>query len=371
MKMQIKARVLRSGQHIKRISERLTSSLAKDVLIETSTTKGVITLNRPNSLNALTLSMIEKLSTTLKSWEKEKSLMIIKGYGSRAFCAGGDMKEALKNKAEMAQKFYTLVKHISEYQIPYVSLIDGITMGGGAGLSVHGRFRVATERTVFAMPESTIGHFPDVGASYFLPRLAENLGYYLGLTGNRLNGYEVVKAGIATHFCESLRLPKLEKALLECKKPSACVGHILDAFSATSLKKEVGSSFGAQLEQIKFCFGANTVEGIVERLVGEKSEWAQKTLGRMRTLSPTVLKIIKKELDEGANKCLKECLCMEYRLVINMSLNHDHDFNEGVRAMLVDKDRKPRWIPATLEEVTTNMVDRHFKPLARDMELKL
>nr|CAD7446860.1 unnamed protein product [Timema bartmani] len=326
-------------------------------------------------------------SRTLKSWEKEKSLLIIKGYGSRAFCAGGDMKEALKNKAEMAQKFYTLVNHISEYQIPYVSLIDGITMGGGAGLSVHGRFRVATEKTVFAMPESTIGHFPDVGASYFLPRLAENLGYYLGLTGNRLNGYEVVKAGIATHFCESLRLPKLEKALLECKKPSACVGHILDAFSATSLKKEVGSSVGPQLEQIKFCFAANTVEGIVERLAGEKSEWAQKTLGRMRALSPTVLKIIKKELDEGANKCLKECLRMEYRLVINMSLNHDHDFNEGrhsrsrrdyrlwgyrgVRAMLVDKDRKPRWIPATLEEVTTNMVDRHFKPLTRDMELKL
>ncbi|XP_068926324.1 3-hydroxyisobutyryl-CoA hydrolase, mitochondrial isoform X4 [Petaurus breviceps papuanus] len=270
-----------------------------EVFLERKGCAGVITLNRPKTLNSLTLSMIQQIYTQLKKWEQEPetSLIIIKGAGEKAFCAGGDVRvisEAGKAKQKLAQDFfreeYTLNYAIGTCQKPYVALIHGITMGGGVGVSVHGHFRVATEKTLFAMPETALGLFPDVGGGYFLPRLPGKLGYLLALTGFRLKGRDVQKGGIATHFVDS-----------------------------------------------------------------------DKTI---KKLSPTSLKITLRQITEGSSKSLPEVLTMEYRL--SQALLRGHDFYEGVRAVLVDKDQNPKWKPAKLEEIPDEFLNDCFKSLGSD-----
>ncbi|XP_012583148.1 PREDICTED: 3-hydroxyisobutyryl-CoA hydrolase, mitochondrial isoform X2 [Condylura cristata] len=276
---------------------------AGEVLLERKGCAGVITLNRPKYLNALNLNMIRQIYPQLKKWEQDPGtfLIIIKGTGGKAFCAGGDIKavsEAGKAKQKLAQDFfreeYMLNSAIESCQKPYVALIHGITMGGGVGLSVHGQFRVATEKSLFAMPETAIGLFPDVGGGYFLPRLQGKLGYFLALTGFRLKGRDVYRAGIATHFVDS-----------------------------------------------------------------------EKVINRM---SPTSLKITLRQLMEGSSKTLKEVLTMEYRL--SQYCMGGHDFHEGVRAVLIDKDQNPKWKPNDLKEVTDEELNNHFKSLGSN-DLKL
>lgn len=213
-----------------------------EVLLERRGCAGVITLNRPKLLNALSLNMIRQIYPQLKKWERDPDtfLIIIKGAGGKAFCAGGDVKalsEAKKAGQTLSQDLfreeYILNNAIASCQKPYVALIDGITMGGGVGLSVHGQFRVATERSLFAMPETGIGLFPDVGGGYFLPRLQGKLGYFLALTGFRLKGRDVHRAGIATHFVDSEKLHVLEEELLALKSPSAeDVAGVLESYHA-------------------------------------------------------------------------------------------------------------------------------------------
>lgn len=215
---------------------------AAEVLLERRGCGGVITLNRPKFLNALSLNMIRQIYPQLKTWEQDPDtfLIIIKGAGGKAFCAGGDIKalsEAKKARQNLTQDLfreeYILNNAIASCQKPYVALIDGITMGGGVGLSVHGQFRVATERSLFAMPETGIGLFPDVGGGYFLPRLQGKLGYFLALTGYRLKGRDVHRAGIATHFVDSEKLRVLEEELLALKSPSAeDVAGVLESYHA-------------------------------------------------------------------------------------------------------------------------------------------
>uniref|UniRef100_A0A8C0IRD5 3-hydroxyisobutyryl-CoA hydrolase n=1 Tax=Chelonoidis abingdonii TaxID=106734 RepID=A0A8C0IRD5_CHEAB len=303
-----------------------------EVLLEKRGCAGVITLNRPKALNAFNLSMIRQIYPQLKTWEKdpETFLIIIKGTGGKAFCAGGDIRvitDAGKVGDRLAQDFfreeYTLNNAIGTCQKPYVALIDGITMGGGVGLSVHGHFRVATEKTVFAMPETAIGLFPDVGGGYFLPRLPGKIGYYLALTGFRLKGRDSQKAGIATHFVESEKLPALEKDLIALKSPSK------------------------------------------ENVADVLNSYHMKTLNKM---SPTSLKMTLRQLREGASMNLQDVLIMEYRL--SQACMNGHDFYEGVRAVLIDKDQVPKWKPATLEEVTDEFVDNCFKSLGNS-DLKL
>nr|XP_035931398.1 3-hydroxyisobutyryl-CoA hydrolase, mitochondrial isoform X4 [Halichoerus grypus] len=269
---------------------------AAEVLLERKGCAGVITLNRPKFLNALNVSMIRHIYPQLKNWEQdpETFLIIIKGAGGKAFCAGGDIRaisEAGKANQKIAQDFfreeYMLNNAIGSCQKPYVALIHGITMGGGVGLSVHGQFRVATEKSLFAMPETAIGLFPDVGGGYFLPRLRGKLGYFLALTGFRLKGRDVYAAGIATHFVDS-----------------------------------------------------------------------EKVISKM---SPTSLKITLRQLIEGSSKTLQEVLTMEYRL--SQACMGGHDFYEGVRAVLIDKDQSPKWKPADLKEVTDEDLNDYFKSL--------
>lgn len=354
----------------------MSSGEENDVILQSVHNKGLITLNRPKALNALNLPMIRKIYPAMKKWENEKCMVIIKGAGEKAFCAGGDVKslaEAGLKGDHIGKTFfreeYTLNALIGTYSIPYVALIDGITMGGGVGLSVHGPFRVATERTLFAMPETTIGLFSDVGGSHFLSRLGGKLGLYLAITGHRLRGIDCLKAGIATHYCESSKLPELEKELLECKNPATDIKEILDRSTKAHKVEQHQFNLAPHLKQIENCFSAPTVEEIVARLKADGSDWAVKNLEILSKVSPTSCKVIKKELEEGATKSLQECLMMEYRLGSHFC--DRMEFYEGVRALLIDKDQKPKWNPPTLEEVTQELVDYHFAPLSPEEELKL
>lgn len=349
-------------------STRLSSS---SVLATESSNKGMIIINRPKALNAINLEMVRKIYKHLKKCEKSKSLMIIKGTGEKAFCAGGDVRALVDaGPTEESKSFfreeYTTNALIGNYKIPYIAIIDGITMGGGVGLSVHGKYRVATDRTLFAMPETAIGLFPDVGGSYFLPRLQGKLGLYLGLTGYRLRGADVFHAGIATHFCESSKIPDLEAALLNC--PDA--DDVPDLLQSFHSKPEKPFSLQPVLEQINKNFAASSVEGILESLQNDDSDWAKKTLEVLCKVSPTSLKITYRQLELGSQLSLAQCLIMEYRLAVR-HLEPKADFKEGVRALLIDKDQSPKWKPATLAEVTEEHLQWFFSKLPETEELKL
>ncbi|XP_011829626.1 PREDICTED: 3-hydroxyisobutyryl-CoA hydrolase, mitochondrial isoform X1 [Cercocebus atys] len=345
---------------------------AEDVLLEKKGCAGVITLNRPKLLNTLTFNMIRQIYSQLKKWEQdpETFLIIIKGAGGKAFCAGGDVRvisEAEKAKQNMAPVFfrveYMLNNAIGSCQKPYVALIHGITMGGGVGLSVHGQFRVATEKCVFAMPETAIGLFPDVGGGYFLPRLQGKLGYFLALTGFRLKGRDVYRAGIATHFVDSEKLAMLEEDLLALKSPSKeNIASVLENYHTESkIDRDKSFMLEEHMDKINSCFSANTVEEIIENLKQDGSSFALEQLKVINKMSPTSLKITLRQLMEGSSKTLQEVLTMEYRL--SQACMRGHDFHEGVRAVLIDKDQSPKWKPADLKEVTDEDLNNHFKSL--------
>uniref|UniRef100_A0A8D3E7L8 3-hydroxyisobutyryl-CoA hydrolase n=1 Tax=Scophthalmus maximus TaxID=52904 RepID=A0A8D3E7L8_SCOMX len=320
----------------------MSSHVEPEVLLEKVGRAGVITLNRPKVLNALNLTMIRQIYPQLRKWENDNDtdIVIIKGDGGKAFCAGGDIRavtEAGKVGDSLAQDFfreeYILNDAIGSCRKPYIALIDGITMGGGVGLSVHGRFRVATEKTLFAMPETAIGLFPDVGGGYFLPRLRGRLGLFLALTGFRLKGRDVHRAGVATHFVESKKIPDMEKELVDLTSPSPeDISRVLDTYQ-TKVRNVTLLSHST------------------------------KTLSKM---SPTSLKITYKQLQAGASLSLRDVLVMEYRLC--QACMRGCDFYEGVRAVLVDRDQNPRWSPSTLEEVSEQRVQQCFSSLGeRDL----
>ncbi|XP_026738394.1 3-hydroxyisobutyryl-CoA hydrolase, mitochondrial [Trichoplusia ni] len=345
--------------------KRTMSSQEQDVLFETLNNAGIITLNRPKALNSLNYSMVAKLLPQLREWENQKTLVIIKGAGEKAFCAGGDVKVAI-DKVEGPRFFnaeYNVNYLIGKYKIPYVALINGITMGGGLGMSVHGRYRIATEKTMIAMPETKIGLIPDVGGSYFLPRLQVNLGLYLGLTGDRLKGKDVVKSGIATHFVSSKRLYELEMLLSRCTN-NVEIDNLLNKFNEPSEE----FSLADNIKHINYCFAASTIEEIIERLEKVQNDWSVKTLKTLGQMCPGSLKLTLRALQRGAQLSLGQCLQMEYRVACRATENHD--FPEGVRALLIDKDNNPQWKPKTLAEVDDDYVESYFKKLPQDKELQ-
>ncbi|KAM4698003.1 3-hydroxyisobutyryl-CoA hydrolase, mitochondrial [Rhinophrynus dorsalis] len=352
----------------------MSSNAAPDaeVLLKKSGCAGVITLNRPKALNALNIGMIRQIYPQLKLWDEdpETFLVIIKGSGDKAFCAGGDIRaitEAGKSGDKLAQDFfreeYMLNNAIGTFKKPYVAFVDGITMGGGVGLSVHGQFRVASEKTLFAMPETAIGLFPDVGGGYFLPRLPGQIGLFIALTGFRLKGRDVQKAGIATHFVESEQFPSLEKELVTLKCPSKeDVAGVLDAYHK---KSQAGNDkpfvLAEHMEKISSLFSANSVEEIFDNLKRDGSPFATQQLQILKKMSPSSLKMTFRQLREGSSMTLQQVLTMEYRL--SQACMRGHDFYEGVRAVLIDKDQNPRWKPSVLEEVTNEYVDSCFASL--------
>lgn len=307
----------------------MSSSPSDTVLAEEKDNAGVITLNRPKALNAINLDMVRQIYKHAVKFEKEKKLVIIKGSGGKSFCAGGDVVAAVQSgPTEAGKSFfreeYTLNHLIGSYKIPYIAIIDGITMGGGVGLSVHGRYRVATEKTMFAMPETAIGLFPDVGGGHFLPRLQGKMGLYLGLTGFRLKGRDVQQSGVATHYCESSTVPELEDALSKCTTDDQ-VKATLDKICPVDAKHEF--VLAKHLEEINSTFRGATVEDILKNLEKSGSDWSQGTLKLLAKMSPTSMKVTKRQLELGANMTLAQVLQMEYRMAVHHL--EDSDFKEG------------------------------------------
>jgi enoyl-CoA hydratase len=319
---------------------------------------GRIVLNRPQTLNALDLPMIRACAGALEMWRNDPHVhaVVIEGAGDRAFCAGGDVRALrryeLDGEHHKAETFfreeYQLNLTIATYPKPYIALIDGICMGGGIGVSVHAPYRVATERAAFAMPETAIGFFPDIGATYLLPRLPGQLGAYLGLTGLRMQGADAVHAGLATHFVPRTDLPALSRALAE--DGPAALGIHAGPLAAFSL--------AAQRAAIDHCFGADSMAENVDRLEVIGDAWATQTLAALRTVSPSALCWTLEALRRGANLTLPQCQAAELALT-RTTMRHP-DFAEGVRAMVVDKDRKPNWQPSRIEDVDPAVIAAMF-----------
>ncbi|CAG0887781.1 unnamed protein product, partial [Cyprideis torosa] len=261
---------------------------------------------------------------------------------------------------------YQLDYLTSILKIPYVALISGIVMGGGVGISVHGPFRVATETTLFAMPETAIGLFPDVGGSYFLPRLKGHLGLFLALTGHRLKGADVYHAGIATHYVHSSSLPQIEEALTDLPAPvsNEAVDKVLKSFQVGNIPE-----FGLKerMFAINMVFSGESVDAILTTLEKEGSPWSLDMRKTLLSMSPTSLKLTFEQLRRGASMSLKECLIMEARM--GNRIMQEHDFYEGVRATLIDKDKSPKWKPPHLSMVSDEQIDKYFLEEFPDLDL--
>ncbi len=307
---------------------------------------GRIVLDRPKALNALTPDQIHAMHPRLEAWAADPAVVsvTIEGAGEKAFCAGGDIKllhDACKagDRAAVATFYreeYRLNRRIKTLPKPYVALIDGIVMGGGVGVSVHGAFRVATERTLFAMPETGIGFFPDVGGSFFLPRLPGAVGMYLGLTGARLGAADALHVGVATHFVDSARLPALSEALAQA---GDAVG--VEAVLARFHQEPGPAPIDGRRALIDRCFGGATLAEVTAALEAEADPWAAETLMALRRKSPHLVAVSFEMIRRGATLSFDECMRMEFRLA--MALAPAHDFIEGIRALLIDKDNKPQW----------------------------
>ena len=324
---------------------------------------GRLTLNRPKALHSLTTPMCLALSSALLSWREDPAvaLVLIDHAGERGFCAGGDirmMAEAGRADPDAGAAFflaeYRMNELLQRYPKPVCAVMDGVTMGGGVGLSAYCRYRVATERTVWAMPETAIGLLPDVGTGWLLSRLPGETGTWLALTGARLKAADLLHLNLCTHYVEGGKVEALKALLVQAPEGAA---KTLARFSA-----DPGSApLAGKQKALDAVFGHDTVEAILEAL-GAGSSWAQEQAAVLETRSPTSMKVALRELREARQKpSFADEIALEYRLACRIIATPD--FQEGVRAVVIDKDNAPRWSPARLEEVTGAMLDRLFAPL--------
>ncbi len=342
-----------------------------EILFHENGRAGIATLNRPQAYNALTLTMIRGLEAHHLKWARSPKIygVLLRARGE-AFCSGGDLR-ALYEQMQAGEKDAALAYFREEYQHcwtlqsftkPNVALIDGLMMGGGAGICLYGTHRVAGDGFAFAMPETGIGFFPDVGGSYFLPRMRGQIGVYLALSGHAMNAADAYWLGVVTHCIASERFPQIEEALAQ----SDPIDPFLD-----SLHRDPGESeLASRQPVIDHCFSASSVEDILSRLggVSDRDEaWAKDTAKILRRRSPVSLKVTLRLLRESRNS-LKCALQSEYR--VTARLLDGEDFAEGIRAKLIDKDQTPLWKPASLQAVSGEMVASYFAPLA-DRELTL
>ena len=342
-----------------------------DILFERVGRIGVITLNRPQALNALTWAMTRRLRAQLRGWASEPNVraVVINGTGPRAFCAGGDIHAIYQRRNEdrsSLRRFYRdeyrLNVEIKHFPKPYIALLNGIVMGGGAGIAMHVSHRVVTENVLFAMPETGIGLFPDVGATYVLPRCPGEIGMYLGLTGARLGAADAGYAGIATAFVVADRLAPLVQDLERdslAGDPFAAV----DAVIARHAGPAGAAPLMARREVIDRHFGKPTLSQVMESLDASGVEWASEVASNLRRKSPTSLAVTFRQLREGRALEFAACMRLEYRLV--SVFIEGHDFYEGIRAAVIDKDRSPKWAPGSLEDVSAADVDRYFASIGR------
>jgi enoyl-CoA hydratase len=342
--------------------------MTDEILLERRGGLGIITLDRPQALNTLSLAMYRRFDPALAAWAEDGDMqaVLVRGAGGRAFCAGGDVVAIYEAraatpgsgdyKADFFREEYRLVRRIHRFPKPFVALMDGVTMGGGAGVAVNGRFRVATGRTLLAMPEVQIGLFPDVGASRFLTLCPGRIGLYLALTGKRIGGADALYCGFATSYVPHDRLDDLTAALVAPGE----VAEVLAGFAA-----DPGPAPLSELRPaIDRCFSGASVEAIVARLADEPGAWAEEARTAMARASPLSLKIVFRQLAFGITG-IEAALAMEYRMTQHLMARGD--FFEGVRALLVDKDRKPRWLHRSLAEVSDGEVERAFDPVEHEL----
>ena len=346
-----------------------------EVLFETRGQLGLVTLNRPQALNALTLDMVRLMNDRLATWAADGKVkaVAVTGAGGRAFCSGGDVKAVALDKSGVLKRDFFREEYILNHRIhtfpkPYIALIDGICMGGGKGISAHGSHRVVTENLLFAMPETNIGFFPDVGGGYFLPRCPGQTGAYLALTSRRIGATDAIYIGFATHFVPADNMPALQDALAQARWEDGAdakeqAGRIIEGFKAEPPGQ---SEIAPHRERIDRCFGYDTVEEIIAALQKDDSGWARETLTALYAMSPTSLKVALRQIREGDGLDFARVMTMEYRL--SQAFMQGHDFYEGIRAALIDKDRKPRWSPPKVADVQDNAVEGYFAPLGeRDL----
>jgi enoyl-CoA hydratase len=355
-------------------------SATDEVLIRREGRAGRITMNRPKALNALTYAMVGRIWDALLEWRDDPKVefVLLDGAGDRGLCAGGDVRSLYDARAEgwrLARAFwseeYRLNALIGRYPKPYVAVMDGIVMGGGIGLSAHGDHRIVTERSRLAMPETGIGLIPDVGGTWLLSHapgrrgMARETGTYLALTGRQFNGTEALDLGFANVLIMSARVPDALREMSEDGDPD---GAMIRNNSTTD--EAPRSSLHALASSIDAAFAFDRVEDIIARLESMPGEWASRTLAELRSKSPLALKLTLAALRRARQfVSLEECLNMEYRLTVRL---YEHgEFLEGVRALLVDKDRTPKWNPPRLEDVTPAMVEAFFAPLPAGEELGL
>jgi enoyl-CoA hydratase len=327
---------------------------------------GHITLNRPKALNALTYAMCEKITELLLEWQDNSEIgaVLIDGAGDRAFCAGGDvilLHDSGKAGDSRAEEFWRIEYALNElihcYSKPYISLIDGFVMGGGVGLSVHGKYRVAGDATVFAMPETGIGYFPDVGGTFFLPRLGMSVGQWLGLTGARLNVGQTCDIGIANLYVPTDKHSDLIEALgmADLDGTDSRVNKVLEAFS------QVPPAHDAIPKAIK-AFNCGSVPEILLSLDRDNSEWAAKQAKNIRRKSPIAMCVTFEALKRGINMTFRQVMTQE--LDISLNFLRTQDFYEGIRSQLIDKDRNPKWSHSSVDEVSPAQVEQLFRKTA-------
>ena len=341
----------------------------REIICETRGATGFVTLDRPKALNALTLGMVREFAQALRRWEDDPAVtrVVVTSASEKAFCAGGDIRtlhdlgRAGRHDEMLSfwREEYLLNAHIQRYAKPYVSLIDGIVMGGGVGLSLHGSHRIAGDRYLFAMPEVGIGFFPDVGATHALPRLPGAVGIYLALTGARVGPADALAFGLATHVVPSAHMGDLAAALQE--------GAEVDATIARFAIDPGPGPLHAERETIHHCFGAPSLDAVIQRLTQAAEAGngcAAETLATIRAKSPTSVAIAFEQMRRGAGFDFAEAMRTEFRVVSRIA--RGHDFYEGVRAVLIDKDHAPAWQPASLDAVTPEMIAPYFAALGAD-----
>jgi len=340
-----------------------------EVLFETRGNIGLITLNRPKALNSLTQNMCILIIAKLKEWSIASSVhaVVVVGAGEKAFCAGGDVVKVSKSYQAGTDEWrgffhdeYVMNVAISEFPKPYIALVDGITMGGGVGVSIPGDFWVATEKTLFAMPETGLGLFPDVGGGWFLPRLPGQTGMYMALTGARAKAADLYALGIASHVVSTDQIDDVIETLAGSDiENNAAAQAILDRFHGDPEPAPIVP----MMDAIDDHFDGVDVSSIMNSLANDMSDWAQKQLSILKTKSPTSILVTFEQLQRGATmNTFRDNMQMEFRAVCRMMANTD--FHEGVRAILLDKDNNPTWSPATLDAVSSAHVQPHFDVFA-------
>jgi enoyl-CoA hydratase len=334
-----------------------------EIICERRGASGTVFLNRPQALNAITLTMVRELTRALDEWELDPAIenVVVTAAESKAFSAGGDIRllyeqgQARLHAAQLDfwREEYQLNRRIRLYPKPYVALVDGIVMGGGVGVSLHGSHRIAGDKFSFAMPEVGIGFFPDVGATYFLPRLPGKIGMYLALTGARANAGDAVHLGLASAYVPTSRLDELALALGKGEPADAAVARLRSDISAGPMI--------ANRALIDRCFSGSKPGEILARLDAEPSAFAAEAAKAMRVKAPLSLEIAYRQMTIGAKLSMDEAMQTEFRIVSRVC--RGREFYEGIRATILDKDFSPHWSHTNMGEITPKEVDAYFAPL--------